>query len=136
MHKLLAFSLVFTAYLSNPVKSPSSLATSYIACSARISVDTQTDRQTERLTLAAHARRGLMGIIYTAKQGLSSEIDEFSAEIELPSITTERLAREVPLSLHLHSYKPLSRDVYSEGPSLLRFCPSLNSTKSSKQHVT
>ena len=34
-----------------------SLTGRLVACSARISVDRQTDRQTERLTLAAHARR-------------------------------------------------------------------------------
>ena len=67
----MAFSLVFTAYLSNAVvsgKSPFffqarivlkplvSLIGRLVACSARISVDTHT--QTDTVTLAAHARRG------------------------------------------------------------------------------
>ena len=40
-----------------------SLISHLIACSARISADTQTDRQTDKpttVTLAAHARRGLI----------------------------------------------------------------------------
>ena len=77
---ILAFSLVFTPYLSNAVvsaKSPHyflalvalkllvSLISRLVACSARIVVDrhTHADRQTHRrttVTLAAHARRGLM----------------------------------------------------------------------------
>ena len=75
---ILALSLVFTPYLSNAVvsaKSPHffhalvvlkllvSLISRLVACSARIVVDKQTDRQTHRpttVTLAAHARRGLI----------------------------------------------------------------------------
>ena len=45
-----------------------------VACSARISVDTQTDRQTDRqtnytVTLAAHARRGLIIIGMAKRKG-------------------------------------------------------------------
>ena len=78
---ILALSLVFTPYLSNTVvsaKSPHffhalvalkllvSLISCLVACSARIVVDRQTDRQTKQthrpttVTLAAHARRGLI----------------------------------------------------------------------------
>ena len=86
---ILALSLVFTPYLSNAVvsaKSPHfscqnrhifhalvalkllvSLISRLVACSARIVVDSQTNRQTNRqthrpttVTLAAHARRGLI----------------------------------------------------------------------------
>ena len=75
---ILAFSRVFTVYLSNTVvsgKSPNyfwgsrivlkllvSLIGHLIACNARISVDRQTDTLTDRttaVTLAAHVRRGL-----------------------------------------------------------------------------
>ena len=71
------FRLLFTPYLSNAVvsaKSPHyfscpslklliSLISHVVACSARIVVDRKTDRQTHRtttVTLAAHARRGLI----------------------------------------------------------------------------
>ena len=75
---ILALSLVFTPYFSNAVvsaKSPHcfhalvalkllvSLISRLVACSARIVVDRQTDRQTHRpttVTLAAHGRRGLI----------------------------------------------------------------------------
>ena len=69
----IGFLLAFTAYLSNAAvsgKSPFfkvrvvlkpfiSLIGHLVACSARISVDTQTHRTTT-VTLAAHARRGLI----------------------------------------------------------------------------
>ena len=57
-----AYSLVFTAYLSNTVISGKSpfYSCSSEACSARISVDTQTETdKPSTVTLAAHARRGL-----------------------------------------------------------------------------
>ena len=75
---ILALSLVFTPYLSNAVVSANrhiifhalvalkllvSLISRLVACSARIVVDRQTNRQTHRpttVTLAAHARRGLI----------------------------------------------------------------------------
>ena len=71
---ILALSLVFTPYLSNAVvsaKSPQnfhalvalkllvSLISRLVACSARIVIDRQTDKHA--VTLAAHARRGLIG---------------------------------------------------------------------------
>ena len=82
----IGFWLVFMAYLSNAVISGEtpfifqarivlkplvSLIGRLIACSARISVDTQTDRQTDKpttVTLAAHARRGLIIALHSAHE--------------------------------------------------------------------
>ena len=85
----LAFSLVFTPYLSNSVVSANphisfhalaalkmlvSLISRLIACSARIVGDKHTNRQTDTqthrpstVTLAAHARRWLIMLVYRSR---------------------------------------------------------------------
>ena len=80
---ILALSLVFTPYLSNTVvsaKSPHnfhalvalkllvSLISRLVACSERIVVDRQTHRPTT-VTLAAHARRGLITMLINLLHG-------------------------------------------------------------------